>query len=183
MDLILCAWFVVYGVWISFKQRTIFSQSCLCSLLFLQEARYQGTPTGSFLWKCTAACQGIIGEFVERLARVICDCSRHVWLYRTQWNTIWNWWRSMEKCVGEKWYNWLWLWTMITIIPLYHCLLTHCSYYLGNRPVYLIADSELLKEVLVKQFDHFTDRFPVGTCEPCSQHFFLKLLPLWWLFS
>ena len=34
--------------------------------------------------------------------------------------------------------------------------------------MYLIADSELLKQVLVKQFDHFTDR--VSVCNFCPQN-------------
>ena len=36
------------------------------------------------------------------------------------------------------------------------------SYYVGRIPVYVITDTELIKQILVKQFDHFIDRFPVS---------------------
>ena len=32
------------------------------------------------------------------------------------------------------------------------------SYYLGQRPVILIADPEMIKEIAVKQFNNFCDR-------------------------
>ena len=46
------------------------------------------------------------------------------------------------------------------------CLVYHfklvwvCRFYLGQRPIVVIADLDLLKEVMVKQFDHFHDRPP-----------------------
>ena len=36
------------------------------------------------------------------------------------------------------------------------------SYYIGRIPVFLVTDSEMLKQILVKQFDNFTDRFSVS---------------------
>lgn len=38
-----------------------------------------------------------------------------------------------------------------------------CSYYLGATPVFVITDPELAKSVLVKQFDHFTERLSFFT--------------------
>lgn len=33
---------------------------------------------------------------------------------------------------------------------------------MGRLPVYVIVDTEMVKQITVKKFDHFVDRFPVS---------------------
>ena len=56
-----------------------------------------------------------------------------------------------------------------------------CRYYLGSIPVYVVTDSDMLKQILVKQFDNFTDRFPVSKSSLLLSWFVLKLLILFQL--
>ena len=44
------------------------------------------------------------------------------------------------------------------------------SLYVGRIPLYMITDIELVKQILVKQFDHFTDRLPVS--ETCNCYYY-----------
>lgn len=36
--------------------------------------------------------------------------------------------------------------------------INNCSYYLGAFPRLIVADLDIVKEIMVKQFDKFTDR-------------------------
>ena len=44
------------------------------------------------------------------------------------------------------------------------------SFYVGCIPNYLISDTELLKQILIKQFDNFTDRLPVSKSCNCYDY-------------
>ena len=56
--------------------------------------------------------------------------------------------------------KWLFAWFVTTLKSFDYKLVWACRFYLGQRPIVVIADLDLLKEVMVKQFDHFHDRPP-----------------------
>ena len=41
---------------------------------------------------------------------------------------------------------------------IHHVAVMYCRYYVGASPKVAVADVELAKEVMVKEFDHFRDR-------------------------
>ena len=43
-------------------------------------------------------------------------------------------------------------------------VVVHLSVFFGTRPVYFIADVDLVREITVKHFDKFTDRLVSATC-------------------
>ncbi|KAL7645340.1 UNVERIFIED_CONTAM: hypothetical protein RMT77_003726 [Armadillidium vulgare] len=50
-----------------------------------------------------------------------------------------------------------------------------CGYYEFTKPVLMIGDPQLLKNVMIKDFDHFTDRSFVVFNEPVMDHMLLGL--------
>lgn len=55
-----------------------------------------------------------------------------------------------------------------------------CGYYEFTRPCLRIGDPELLKHVMVKDFDHFTNRSFVMFNEPVMDHMLLGLKGNMW---
>lgn len=51
----------------------------------------------------------------------------------------------------------------------------YCGYYEFTQPCLMVGDPELLKHVMVKDFDHFTDRSFVTFNEPVMDHMLLGL--------
>ena len=45
---------------------------------------------------------------------------------------------------------------------LIHYVFSACRIYKGGVPMYVIADPDLLKHIMVKDFSHFVDRVPVS---------------------
>ncbi|KAG7160000.1 Cytochrome P450 6B6-like [Homarus americanus] len=52
---------------------------------------------------------------------------------------------------------------------------TFCGYYEFTQPCLMVGDPELLKHIMVKDFDHFTDRSFVTFNEPVMDHMLLGL--------
>ena len=50
--------------------------------------------------------------------------------------------------------------SLIRVKILYTISILLCSYYLGQLSIVVIKDVDILKEVTVKQFEHFQDRPP-----------------------
>lgn len=40
------------------------------------------------------------------------------------------------------------------------------GFYQFRKPLIMVKDPDLLKTIMVKDFDHFTDRNPLGTSDP-----------------
>ena len=50
---------------------------------------------------------------------------------------------------------------MLVQSNIYKCLCLYLRFYLGATPAYLIADPNMLKQIMVTEFSNFTDRVPV----------------------
>ena len=48
---------------------------------------------------------------------------------------------------------------LCALLAFKECLYFYCSFFLGMKPTYFIADLDLCREINVKQFDKFEDRF------------------------
>ena len=62
--------------------------------------------------------------------------------------------------------------TNVLCVQNYSYFPSHMVYscYVGRIPTYVIADTELVKQILIKQFDNFTDRLPVSESCNCSDY-------------
>ena len=45
----------------------------------------------------------------------------------------------------------------VSILPHLNCMRDCCRFYIGKKPQIMISDLDILKEIMVKQFDNFSD--------------------------
>ena len=100
----------------------------------------------AYVWMCVRAC--------------VCVCDLES-LHRVWWNSQMKWYSNMDLVQGKV--------QKKTILLQLCAIKIHYRFYIGCQPSILVSDLEMLKQIMIKNFDNFTDR-SVLFCVCASTH-------------